>query len=144
MTKQPDEIHRRKEFSEATRAAILARSQGVCEVHRIPDEFRTIRHKALPKKCKRPSEEVDHIRCAWSDGDATEKNGAALCAVCHAIKTRIDKKESAKSARLRGETGQYARRMRKKEEGTFRPIPSRGFGKQWRKKLNGMVERKDP
>jgi Zn finger protein HypA/HybF involved in hydrogenase expression len=131
----------RREFSKATRAAILARSQGVCEVHLIPDEFRTVRHKALPKKCKRPSEEVDHIECAWSDGNVTEDNGAALCAVCHAIKTKIDKKEAAKSARLRGETGQYARRERAKEAGSYKPIPSRGFGKGWKRKFNGMVKR---
>jgi Zn finger protein HypA/HybF involved in hydrogenase expression len=127
----------RREFSKATRAAILARSQGVCEVHRIPKEFRTVRHKALPKKCKRPSEEVDHIECAWSDGDVTEDNGAALCAVCHAIKTRIDKKEAAKSARLRGETGQYARRQRAKEEGKHRPIAGRGFAGS--RKFNGEI-----
>ena len=133
----------RREFSKATRAAILARSQGVCEVHRIPKEFRTVRHKALPKKCKRPSEEVDHIECAWSDGDVTEDNGAALCAVCHAIKTRIDKKEAAKSARLRGETGQYARRQRAKEEDRYRPIAGRGFDRTWTKRMDGTTVRRE-
>jgi hypothetical protein len=122
----------RREFSPATKAIIRERSGGVCEVHRIPAEFRAIRHKALPTKCTRPAKEVDHIECAWSDGDPTPENGADLCVVCHAIKTRIDKKESAKSARLRGEKGQTARRTRAKAEGRYKPIPSRGFSKQHR------------
>ena len=123
----------RRNFTPATKRAIRERSGGVCEVHRIPEAMRTLRYKLLPMTCKRPAEEVDHVQCDWAEGDPTPENGADLCKPCHAIKTRIDKKESAKSARLRGEKGQYARRQRAKAAGTYRPIAGKPFPKQKRK-----------
>lgn len=115
----------RRNFTPATKRAIRERSGGMCEVHRIPEAMRTLRYRLLPMTCKRAAEEVDHVQCDWAEGDPTPDNGADLCKPCHAIKTRIDKKESAKSARLRGEKGQQARRAAKKAEGRHRPIPSR-------------------
>jgi hypothetical protein len=93
--------------------------------------------------CKRPAEEVDHVQCDWAEGDPTPDNGADLCKPCHAIKTRIDKKESAKAARRRGETGQQARRSRAKATGKHKPIAGAGFSKTLRRKMNGTIERRD-
>ena len=127
----------RRNFTPAIKRVIRERSKGVCEVYRIPQEMRTLRYKLLPLTCKRKAEEVDHVQCDWSEGDPTADNGADLSKPCHAIKTRIDKKESAKSARLRGEKGQYARRQRAKEEGRHKPIPGKGFAGS--RKFNGEV-----
>jgi hypothetical protein len=127
----------RRNFTPKTKGLIRERSGGMCEVHRIPEEMRRVRYQLLPMTCKRPAEEVDHVQCDWAEGDPTPDNGADLCKPCHAIKTRIDKKESAKAARRRGETGQTKRR---KERGPS--MQGRGFDKTLRKKLNGTVERR--
>ena len=123
----------RRNFSPATKRAIRERSGGVCEVHLIPLEMRKVRYTLLPMACKRKAEEVDHVQCDWAEGEPTPENGADLCKPCHAIKTRIDKKESAKSARIRGEKGPRARTARAKAAGTYRPIAGKPFGKQKRK-----------
>jgi hypothetical protein len=131
----------RRNFSQKTKALIRKRSGGVCEVHRIPDEMRRVRYRLLPMTCKRPAEEVDHVQCDWAEGDPTPDNGADLCKPCHAIKTRIDKKESAKAARRRGETGQHARRSRAKATGKHKPIASAGF--RGSRKFDGTVKWKE-
>jgi hypothetical protein len=133
----------RRNFTAKTKALIRERSGGVCEVHRIPDEMRRVRYRLLPMTCKRKAEEVDHVQCDWAEGDPTPDNGADLCKPCHAIKTRIDKKESAKAARRRGETGQHARRSRAKAAGKHKQIASAGFSRVWKKKLNGTTVRRE-
>jgi hypothetical protein len=128
----------RRNFTPKTKALIRERSGGVCEVHRIPEEMRRVRYTLLPITCKRKAEEVDHVQCDWAEGDPTPDNGANLCKPCHAIKTRIDKKESAKAARRRGETGQTKRRAQRGPT-----MQSRGFDTRYRKKLDGTVTRRD-
>jgi hypothetical protein len=63
----------------------------------------------------------------------TGKPDTALCKYCHAIKTKRDVKAIAKAKRLSGETGKNRRKAK---------IPSRGFDKRWRKRMDGTVERR--
>jgi hypothetical protein len=133
----------RRNFTPKTKALIRERSGGVCEVHRIPDEMRRVRYRLLPMTCKRAAEEVDHVQCDWAEGDPTPDNGADLCKPCHAIKTRIDKKESAKAARRRGETGQQARRSRAKAAGKHKSIAGKGFDRTWTKRMDGTTIKRE-
>lgn len=122
MSRRPDHIPRRN-FSAATKAKARERSAGKCELHLIPRCL----YRALPEKCSRPAWEVDHITPDSAEGSNTLKNAAVLCDTCHAIKTVVDNKLAKKAARLRGETGQNARRIRAKEKGRYKPIAGKGF-----------------
>jgi 5-methylcytosine-specific restriction endonuclease McrA len=115
----------RQNFSAATKAKARERSAGKCELHLIPRCL----YRALPEKCSRPAWEVDHITPDSAEGSNTLKNAAVLCDTCHAIKTVVDNKLAKKAARLRGETGQYARRQRAKAAGKHKAIPSRPMPK---------------
>lgn len=108
----------RQNFTPAKKRAVRERSNGICEVSRLP----RCMYPLLPVSCNRPAEEVDHITPAWCGGPATLENAADLCVPCHRIKTVIDNKEAKKSARRRGEKGQQARRTRAKANGTYRGI----------------------
>lgn len=63
----------------------------------------------------------------------TGKPDTALCRPCHRKKTRKDVAAIAKAKRLSGETGKNRRKAK---------IPSRGFDKRWRKRMDGTVERR--
>jgi hypothetical protein len=76
-------------------------------------------------------------------GDNSLDNCQLLCRPCNAAKGVTEAQDAAKADRQGGRSGQYARRIRAKAEGRYKPIPSRGFDQRWRKKLNGTVERKD-
>ena len=115
---------KRKEFTKRTRALARERSQGRCEVHRIP---KTLDYAAVPKSCKRAGEEYDHIVPATFGGGNGIGNLAFLCGSCHKIKSAADKKMSAKSNALRGETG----------KGPKAKIQSAGF--RGHRKFNGEV-----
>lgn len=125
----------RHNFTPKTKGLIRERSGGTCEVHLIP----RCMYPALPVTCKRQGSEVDHITPDWAGGEPTVENGAFLCGLCHKLKTVTDNKAAKKSARLRGETGQNARRQRAKAENRHRPIQSRGFSKTLKRKFSGAV-----
>jgi 5-methylcytosine-specific restriction endonuclease McrA len=129
----------RRNFSAATKAKARERSAGKCELHLIPRCL----YRALPEKCSRPAWEVDHITPDSAEGSNTLKNAAVLCDTCHAIKTVVDNKLAKKAARLRGETGQNARRIRAKAKGRYKPIAGRGFDKGWTKRMDGTTIKRE-
>ena len=112
---------KRKEFTPKTRALARERSQGLCEVYRVP----RCMYPALPEKCARKATDYDHITPATFGGDNSISNLAFLCETCHKIKTCTDNKEAKKSNALRGETG----------NGPKAKIQSRGF--RGHRKFNG-------
>jgi len=127
MTRRPDHIPRRKAFTKPVKAAVLQRSGGMCEA----------------SGCANVGRDFDHIRPCAIGGNNSLDNCQLLCRACNAAKGVQEAQEAAKADRAGGRSGQYARRTRAKENGTYKPIPSRGFGRGWKRKLNGMVERKD-
>lgn len=77
----------RLEFSRKTRAAIIARAAGHCEVC-----------KAV---LKAGEGEVDHILPCALGGTPEISNGRLLCRVCHAEKTAVDIRRTRKADRSR-------------------------------------------
>ena len=76
--------------------------------------------------------EYDHRIPVWMHGpDDDGPNMRPLCVACHKAKTAIDKGDIAHVKRLRGETGNAPKR----------PIPSRGFDKTRRRRMDGTVEK---
>lgn len=74
----------------------------------------------------------DHIKPRDLAGETNRANLQLLCAACNLTKTAADRERIDKS-----------RRIRKREAGdgpTKRPIRSRGFQKNLRRKMNGTVE----
>jgi 5-methylcytosine-specific restriction endonuclease McrA len=121
----------RRNFTPKTKGLIRERSGGTCEVHLVP----RCMYPALPETCKRQGAEVDHITPAYVDGPPTVENGAFLCGLCNKLKTVTDNKEAKKSNRLQGRT-QADRRAQRGPQ-----IKSRGFSKEYRKRMDGTVER---
>jgi 5-methylcytosine-specific restriction endonuclease McrA len=87
--------------------------------------------------------DVDHVQRLDALGKHEPYNWQALCVPCHAEKTRTDNREAKKGARVRGEKGQRARRERRGGSmiKSASKIQSRGFQKNVRRKMNGIVER---
>jgi 5-methylcytosine-specific restriction protein A len=127
MTRRPEHIPRRKAFTRPVKAAVLQRSGGMCEA----------------PGCTNVGRDFDHIRPVSVGGDNSLDNCQLLCRPCNARKGVEEAQQAAKADRQGGRSGQYARRSKAKETGTYKPIPSRGFGKGWKRKLNGMVERRE-
>jgi hypothetical protein len=135
MSRRPDHLGKRSEFSEKVKRQIAERSQGVCEAHRVPSSY------GLPKTCDRAAAEKDHIKPEGLGGESTLDNGADLCKPCHKIKSVIDTAMMLKADKKGGRVGQYSRRQKAKANGTYRPIQSRGFSKTHRRKVSGKIER---
>jgi 5-methylcytosine-specific restriction endonuclease McrA len=105
-----------RRVSAGTRAKILAATGHVC---------------ARPG-CPERATDVDHILPLWLGGSNREKNLEGLCPAHHSAKTKAEASLRAK-----------AKRVEARDQGTRRPrkaIPSRGFDKSKRKRMNGKVE----
>ena len=80
----------RREFSDAVKAEIRARSGGRCECYRMTPD---IIHM-FPKVCDRVACDVDHIFAdileLEKDAPLTADDGAHLSKPCHKIKTASD------------------------------------------------------
>ena len=76
--------------------------------------------------------QIDHIQRLDALGKHEPDNWQALCVPCHAEKTRTDNREAKKGARVRGQTGQRARRERRGGSmiKSASKIQSRGFQKR--------------
>lgn len=78
-----------------------------------------------------PGWAVDHIVPVWMGGADEASNWQALCVPCHALKTSGDQSAIAK-----------VKRIHARQDGTRRErsaIPSRGFDKRFRKRMDGTV-----
>jgi uncharacterized protein (TIGR02646 family) len=76
--------------------------------------------------------QIDHIQRLDALGKHEPDNWQALCVPCHAEKTRTDNREAKKGRRIRGENKPRIKKA----------IPSRGFNKTLRRRMNGKTERK--
>lgn len=77
--------------------------------------------------------EFDHSVPVALGNDA--KPDQAICVPCHRAKTKRDVAGIAKARRLH-------RSFVLGERKSKRPIPSRGFSKAWRRRMDGSVERR--
>lgn len=78
---------KRLEFSRKTRAAVIARAAGKCEL--------------CSAALKTGEGEVDHILPCALGGEPTIANGRLLCRVCHKQKSASDVRQVRKSDRQR-------------------------------------------
>lgn len=123
----------RREFTEAVKRAIRARSGGVCECYLMPAD---IRHM-FPKACANPPRDIDHIYADTLESDEAKRaaltadEGAHLCTACHKIKTVSDQD-------MRGKRGKHKVRKDRPKSGWFHKgakLQSRGFSTTHKRKL---------
>ena len=111
MSRRPEWIPPRKEFSDKIKAQARKRAGHTCQY----------------PGCDRPAHEVDHIIAEGLGGASSLKNAQILCGAHHKQKSALDAKMIAKSDRQGGRSGQYARRKRKgsklKSRNTFSEQP---------------------
>lgn len=119
VNREPVEETPRIAFTPKQRAEAFLNAKGHCAMCAV--------------KIKGGRYEVDHVIQRWMGGAHAPKNWQVLCVPCHrTIKSPADAKTRAK-----------VKRIIAREDGTRRerpPIPSRGFDKSRRKKMNRTVE----
>ncbi|ANZ14844.1 HNH endonuclease [Streptomyces noursei ATCC 11455] len=94
-TRRPSTINRRQRSARA-RAAVLARSGGLCENPECSSPgFQAVTDAGEPIL------EVDHVRDLALDGADHPVNMVALCPNCHALKTRGTDREALRKALAR-------------------------------------------
>jgi hypothetical protein len=117
---------RRRKFTPAQKAFVIQRQHGRCDETGV--EF--MEGDAI---------EFDHRIPLALGGEDTLENLRAVLAVAHARKTKGDIWQIAKMKRQRGDTGQRARRARRKAEGKGPLMQGRGFDKTKTRKMSGLV-----
>jgi hypothetical protein len=128
VSRRPDHLGKRKEFSAKTKRQISERSGGVCEAHLAPA------HYGLPKACQNKAVEKDHVLPEGLGGPSTLDNGADLCKPCHKIKSVIDAAMMLKADKQGMRVGQQARR--KRNGSTFYTPPN--YKHRWPKRRVGQ------
>jgi 5-methylcytosine-specific restriction endonuclease McrA len=108
MSRRPEHLGKRKDFSAHTKKLARERADYVCEY----------------PGCDASAHEVDHIVPQGLGGKSSLCNAQLLCGTHHKQKTAQDVKVMAKADRMGGRSGQYKRR---KNNGS--KIQSRGFQK---------------
>lgn len=106
-----------------------------------------IKYEARCAKCREKvslgNYNIDHIIRLDALGKHELENWQLLCVPCHKPKSVVDNWEAKKGARVRGETGQRAKRERRGGSmiKSASKLQSRGFQKNVRRRMNGTVER---
>lgn len=124
------ETHARKYLSDKQRAELCLKQHGKCAGCKIKP---------------RHGWEYDHIIELWEGGTNDAANfqafGSARDCKCHVKKTRAAAARRAKMRRLRGETGQRARRERRGHSSIQgrKEIAGRGFNKAKTRGFDGKV-----
>lgn len=106
MTRRPDHLGKRKEFSAKVKRQARERADHTCQY----------------PGCDEPAHEVDHILPQGLGGESSLSNAQILCGACHKRKSALDSKIMAKADRQGVRSGQQARRKRNGSQ-----IQSRGF-----------------
>ena len=96
MSRRPDHLGKRKEFSALVKRQARERADYTCQY----------------PGCEQSAVEVDHILPQGLGGKSSLCNAQVLCGAHHKQKTAIDTKIMAKADRAGGRSGQYARRKR--------------------------------
>lgn len=108
MSRRPDHLGKRKDFSAHTKKLARERANHVCQY----------------PGCDASAHEVDHIVPQGLGGKSSLCNAQLLCGTHHKQKTAQDVKVMAKADRQGVRSGQQARRKRNGSQ-----IQSRGFQK---------------
>jgi len=123
MTRRPEHLGKRVDFSAHTKKLARERANYVCQY----------------PGCDASAHEVDHIVPQGLGGKSSLCNAQLLCGTHHKQKTAIDVKVMAKADRAGGRSGQYKRRKKNGPQ-----IQSRGFQKipghkhRWPKRRMGQ------
>lgn len=96
MSRRPDHLGKRKDFSALVKKQARERANYTCQY----------------PGCENSAFEVDHIIPEGLGGKSTLANAQILCAEHHAMKTAQDVKDMAKADRQGGRSGQHARRKK--------------------------------
>lgn len=118
MSRRPDHLGKRKEFSALVKRQARERADYTCQY----------------PGCEASAIEVDHILPQGLGGKSSLCNAQVLCEAHHKQKTAQDIKVMAKADRQGGRSGQYKRRKKNGPQ-----IQSRGFSKTFKRKMNGEV-----
>lgn len=86
--------------------------------------------------------EIDHHLALIDGGDHYVTNLRPLCTQCHRPKSAIEHKNNAKAKRLAKAREELKAVLSGEKQKTLGSIRSRGFDKQWRKRMNGQVEKR--
>lgn len=121
----------RKEFSADVKRQVFTRSEGRCELHRLPWDLKA----ELGETCDRVGKEFDHVTADCLGGEPTAENCAFLCATCHKAKTKTDVGYKAKRRRHTVDKERAAKRKANPSP----KIRTRGFNKSLKRKFNGEV-----
>lgn len=123
MSRRPDHLGKRVDFSAHTKKLARERAGHVCQY----------------PGCDASAHDVDHIIPQGLGGKSSLCNAQLLCGTHHKQKSAQDVKVMAKADRQGARSGQYARRMKAKAEGRHRSIPQRKdpWGKSYREKMKG-------
>lgn len=132
MTRPPVTLDERRCFTEAQKAQIWRRAKGRCELC-----GKRVKGKWI----------AGHIQQWALGGPTTVENGRVegVDCGCAAVTQAKDTNIAAKTERMAGRRGQYARRKRNgpKLKSAKKKWPSRAFDKRYRQKINGTVEKKN-
>lgn len=105
----PFDKRRRPEYPEVEERAYLTARQKIALVTRQKSRCAICR-------CKPSRFEFDHKLALSEGGTNAPKNWQALCRDCHATKGKGEARRRKKRNRLKGNTGQWARRERNRPE----------------------------
>lgn len=104
-------------------------------------------------KCLRCGERLDfatkgavideHLRPLADGGTNDTDNRAFFCKPCATPKTAKEARDRGKSKRIAEGRTQADERARAKTEGRYRPIAGRGFSKDFKRRMDGTVERRE-
>ena len=124
VSRRPDHLGKRKEFSALVKRQARERAGGVCQY----------------PGCNQPAHEVDHILPQGLGGDSSLSTAQVLCDYHHKQKTALDTKIMAKADRQGMRSGQQARRKKNgskfwKPPGYVSPLNSKS--KNYRKRKVG-------
>ncbi len=130
MSRRPEHLGPRTNFSEATKDQAFMRDRGRC----------VNCHKKLSRRAGLafPAAEFDHDNADGFGGDNSLENCKTLCHDCHSVKTKDDTKRMAHADRQGVRTGQQARRKKRDKP----LMQSKGFDKTLTKKMDGTVVRR--
>jgi hypothetical protein len=123
------------EYEQFADSEILERDGYVCQECEEPcDRSKIAPHPRAPT--------LGHIIAIGCGGPHTRANTRCECWSCNEeLNHTRDTPKAAKIKRQRGDTGQQARRARRKAEGKKPLLEGRGFDKSLSKKMNGEVIR---
>ena len=124
-------MEKRKPLTRAQLAHLVLEQQGKCAACGSKLDF------------AKKGQVVDEHRVPLFSGGTNETSNRELrCKPCATEKTIAEAPDRAKVRRIEGKKTQADRRDRAKTEGRYRPMKGRGFNKDYRRRMDGTVEKR--